>query len=239
MLMFGSCRGKKIQNDEKITEENPDQTFPKLFLLSKGLTTDILKEEFLKFLEKEPSIHSVAIVVNASSTDKKKRKKTKKIKIQFEAMGFDSTKIQLFDLMKTSPKKLSEFDIIYILGGDPFLLLDEVNKSGARTMLKELAYQNKILMGYSAGSLLLGPDLSLMNHVDTLLGFNKIGLKELSCIGLYDFYIFPHYIDFTSQIPELITKIKEYESQCVFPIYRLNDNQGITYKNGIIEIIGK
>jgi len=94
-------------------------------------------------------------------------------------------------------------------------------------------------MGYSAGSLLLGPDLSLMNHVDTLLGFNEIGLKELSCIGLYNFHIFPHYTDFTSQVPELITKIEQYESQSDLPVYRLNDNQGIVYQNGRIKIIGK
>jgi len=94
-------------------------------------------------------------------------------------------------------------------------------------------------MGYSAGALLLGPDLSLMYHVDTLLNFNEMGLKELSCIGLYHFHIFPHYTDFTSQVPELITKIEQYESQSDLPIYRLNDNQAIVYHNGKIRIIGK
>jgi len=89
--------------------------------------------------------------------------------------------------MKTVPQKLLGFDVIYILGGNPFLLRDEVNKSGARTVFKELVDRGKFLMGYSAGSLLLGPDLSLMNHVDTLLGFNEIGLKNFPALVLTTF----------------------------------------------------
>ncbi len=226
--------GLKESNQEK-----SEQIYPRLFLLSKGLTTDSLKAEFLRFLEKEPDTLSVAVVVNASSSDKKKIKKTRKIQIEFTSLGFDSSKIELFDLMKRPPQELLKFDIIYILGGNPFLLLDEVNKSDARSTLMKLAYQDKVLMGYSAGALLLGPDLTLMNHVDTLLGFNEDSLKELTCLNLYDFHIFPHYNDFTSQVPELIASIAEYELQSNLPVYRINDNQGIIYHRGNVRIIGK
>ena len=227
-----------VNNAGQSPVDKLDKIYPTLFLLSAGLKTDTLKSAFLIFLEKDPTMYSVAIIVNASTTEKKKNKKTKKIKIQFSEMGFDSTKIEKFDLMKRSPAELSTFDIIYTLGGNPFLLLDEVNKSGFRTILKELAYQDKIMMGYSAGSLLLGPDLTLLNHADSLLGFNEMGLNELSCLGLYDFYIFPHYADFTRQVPELIANINQFERQSKFPIYRLKDNQGIIYRYGKIEVIG-
>ncbi|WP_271711707.1 Type 1 glutamine amidotransferase-like domain-containing protein [Marinigracilibium pacificum] len=226
------------KDQEKVENKIDLEANSKLFLLSKGLTTDTLEREFLNLLEKEPQLNSVAVIVNASSTIQKKYKKTEKVKIQFTKMGFDSTKIELFDLMKTSHRELSRFDIIYILGGNPFLLLNEVNKSGAHKTLESLMFKDKILMGYSAGSLLLGPNLSLMNHVDSLLGFNEINLKELSCIGLYDFYIFPHYTEFTSQVPELAAKIENFESLSDKPLHRLNDNQGIIIQNGNMEIIG-
>lgn len=238
LLLLGSCRERKVSNEEKESAAISNQSYPRLFLLSKGLTTDTLKKEFLNFLDGDLEKLSVAVVVNASSTDHKKRKKTKKIKVQFNSIGFDSTRIELFDLMKRSPQELSKFDIIYILGGNPFLLLDEVNKSGAHSVLKELAYQDKFLMGYSAGSLILGPDLTLMNNVDTLLGYNEYDLKQLSCVGLYDFQIFPHYSNFTTQVPELIDKIDEYELKSNYPIYRLDDNQGIIYRDGVIKIVG-
>jgi dipeptidase E len=237
--ILGACSSEKANNGRTLSVEELDRTYPKLFLLSKGLTTDTLKLAFLNFLENKPITYSVAVIVNASSSDKKKKKKTKKIKIQFSEIGFDSTKIEQFDLMQRNPQELSKFDIIYILGGNPFRLLDEVNKSDSRKILKELTYQDKILMGYSAGSLLLGPDLTLMNHTDSLLEFNEIALKELSCLHLYNFHIFPHYTNFTKQVPELIKQINQFERQSELPIYRLNDNQGIIYQDGEIELIGQ
>ena len=239
IVIFNSCDENTITDHTKTQQTKPDKTYPKLFLLSKGLTTDTLKNEFLNFLGKDPLTLSVAVVVNASSTDKKKKKKVKKVKHQFSEIGFDSSRIELFDLMRSAPENLLEFDVVYILGGNPFLLLNEVNKSDAKKVFKELVDQEKILMGYSAGSLLLGPDLSLMDHVDTLLGFNETGLKELSCIGLYNFHIFPHYSEFTNQVPELISKIEEFESQSILPVYKLNDNQAILYDQGKVKIIGK
>jgi dipeptidase E len=237
--LLSACGNQEANNavQPAVLESAPNS--PTLFLLSKGLKTDTLKSAFLNLLEIEPANYSVAVIVNASSSDKKKRKKVQKIKAEFTEIGFDSTKIEMFDLMQRDPQELADFDIIYTLGGNPFLLLDEVNKSGARAILKELATQGKILMGYSAGSLLLGPDLTLFNAADSLLGFNEIGLTELSCLGLYDFHIFPHYANFTGQAPELIPIINEFEKQSDFPVYRLNDNQAIIYRNGEIEIVGQ
>ena len=238
VTMFYGCNSNKSNTEEQSSVKQFDQTYPTLVLLSSGLTTDTLKSAFLNILEREPKTYSVAVVVNASTTEKKKYKKTKKVKIRFSDMGFDSTKIKLFDLMKRTPQELSDFDIIYALGGNPFLLLDEVNKSGFGQILADLAHQNKIMMGYSAVSLLLGPDMTLMDSADSLLGFNYIGLKELNCLGLYDFYIFPHYADFTSQATDLVPLINRFEKQTDFPLYRLNDDQGIIYQDGKIEVVG-
>lgn len=233
-----ACSGKKGNHIDKSSVDQLDQAYPTLILLSAGLTTDTLISAFLNTLDRDPMMYSVAVVVNASTTNKKKYKKTKKIKTQFSEMGFDSTIVEQFDLMHRKHEELSAFDIIYILGGNPFLLLDELNKSGFRSVLKELVNQDKILMGYSAGSLLLGPDMMLMDRADSLLGFNDIGLKELTCLGLYDFYIFPHYADFTSQAPELIPIINEFEAETEYPLYRIKDNQGIIFHNGKVQIIG-
>jgi len=78
LLMLGSCRENKVSKDEKVINEKSDKTYPKLFLLSKGLTTDTLRNEFLNFLEKEPATLSVAVVINASSTDMKNIKRQKR-----------------------------------------------------------------------------------------------------------------------------------------------------------------
>ena len=214
---------------------------PKLFLLSKGLETDTLKQAFLDFLDTEVNEQTVAVVVNASSSEKKKVKKVKKVKSRFYEIGFDSTKIELFDVMKRNPRELVDFDIIYTLGGNPFLLLDEVRKSGAGAVMSEIAYEykDKVLMGYSAGTLLLGPNMELMNAVDSLLGFNEMRLTELNCLELYDFLIFPHYDEFTAEVEGLAEAIRQFEEQSTFEIIRLNDNEGIMIKGGRMQIVGR
>ena len=239
ILFLFSCNNQHDTKKNNVHLEKTELSTSTLLLLSKGLTNDTLKSEFLKLLKKESHLYSIAVIVNASSTEKKKIKKTKKVKIQFAEMGLDSSKIELFDLVKTEPQKLKEYDIIYILGGNPFLLLDDINRSGAQKAITEFFESDKIIMGYSAGALLLGPDLSLLNHVDSLLEFNQLKLTELSCLGLYDFYIFPHFRDFTTQIPELSEKIQEFELKKKLAVKRLNDNQGIIISRGVSRIIGK
>ncbi|NNE26514.1 MAG: type 1 glutamine amidotransferase-like domain-containing protein [Saprospiraceae bacterium] len=127
-----SCSDRKDKNSDEAQAAQDVSSPYQLLLLSKGLATDTLKQAFLNLLDDEPDVLSAAIVVNASSTEKKKLKKYKKIKLQFESLGFDSTQVQMFDLLKSEPTELKHFDIIYVLGGNPFLLLDELNKSGAK-----------------------------------------------------------------------------------------------------------
>ncbi len=234
LMILKSC-GQSSPKSELSSEKSP---FPKLFLLSKGLVTDTLKNEFLKFIEKDPSTQSVAVIVNATKSQTKKVKKTKKVKRRFAEIGFDSTKIEMFDLNIRNPRDLSEFDIIYVLGGNPFVLLDEVRKSKANMVLKELTHQEKIMMGYSAGALLFGPSLDLMNDVDSLLGFNEIQLQNLSCLEIYDFLIFPHYEEFTSEVEGLAEEIDQFELKSNYKIHRLNDHEGIIFENGKMRLIG-
>ena len=78
ITIFCACGGEKANHENNSIDNKPDKTYPSLFLLSKGLTTDTLKLSFLDQLKKEPRLNSVAVVVNASSTDKKKRKKRTK-----------------------------------------------------------------------------------------------------------------------------------------------------------------
>ena len=110
--------------------------------------------------------------------------------------------------------------------------------SSAHKVLKKLAHSDKILMGYSAGTLLFGPNLELFDSVDSILGFNEIELKKLECLGFYQFLIFPHFTDFTSEFPGLSDEIKSFESKSNYRVIRLNDDQGISYKKGIVKMIG-
>ena len=93
-------------------------------------------------------------------------------------------------------------------------------------------------MRYSAGALIFGPYLQLMDSVDDLLGFNEMGLEILECLGFYNFHIFPHFKHFSNQVLELADKIDEFEAHEKAGIYRITDEQGIVFQNGKIKLIG-
>ena len=84
---------------------------------------------------------------------------------------------------------LKKADGIFIGGGNSFVLLDELYKSGTLNLLRELIENGIPYMGTSAGSNILGPDICTTNDMPIVYppGFEAIGAVP--------FNINPHYID--------------------------------------------
>ena len=95
-------------------------------------------------------------------------------------------------------------------------------------------------MGYSAGTLLLGPSLDQMNYVDEILGFNDSGMTDLKCLGLYNFFVFPHYNEFIKEISGLKKALLNFEQISEREIIRLSDHQAIAIDdNGLTLVEGQ
>src|SRR5690606_5569243 len=90
-----------------------------------------------------------------------------------------------------SPDVLLQKDVIYINGGNPFHLLEQVKKSGADRVLARLAQKNAVIVGVSAGAVLLGPDIRVVHHFTPQL--NAQNIDDFSALELTDKRIFPHY----------------------------------------------
>ncbi len=75
---------------------------------------------------------------------------------------------------------------IYIAGGNTYKLLDVVRKSGFSNFIKQVVNE-KIIIGNSAGAVILGQDISSSNDQDI------IGLKNTKGLGLVDYLVCPHY----------------------------------------------
>ncbi len=229
VLMFlAACAGPPGRNSE-----------PRLFLLSRGLVTDTLRSALLAFIGGDPATMRVAVVANATRSVSKQEKKVRRVKERMASIGFDSARIDRIDIRDGDPRRLEDYDLVYVLGGNPFVLLADIRASGADRVLSRMTRAGKPVMGYSAGALLLGPDLLLMQAVDSLLGFNEEGLKDLSCLHLYDFRIFPHYSEFSADIEGLAAVIEAFEDTSRVPVIRLNDNQAFIMGSGPSRIIGR
>ncbi len=82
-------------------------------------------------------------------------------------------------------------EVIFVAGGNTFYLLQESIKSGFDLVLKKLADSNKIYVGSSAGAVLVGPDISLVDSFDD--PSKAPALKDYTGLNLIDFVVLPHY----------------------------------------------
>ena len=113
----------------------------------------------------------------------------------FENLGLN---IEVLDV-SSAPKDLIErtlqrCDLIYISGGNTFYLLQELEKSGAKTIILEQVKGGKPYIGESAGSVIMAPNISYVKDVDDEKAAPQ--LKSFEGLGLVDFYPLPHYKSF-------------------------------------------
>jgi len=85
-------------------------------------------------------------------------------------------------------------DAIYIGGGNTWLLLGELQKSGRLENLKELALSGTLVYGGSAGAIILGNDISQNPDEKTVDPIDTSGLDLLS-----EFSVVPHSDVYTKQ----------------------------------------
>ena len=77
---------------------------------------------------------------------------------------------------------IDDFDIIYMMGGNTFYLLDVIRKYSFDKTIKDFINKGKIYIGSSAGSIILG------NSIETSLPFdaNNVGMNDFTGLKLVD-----------------------------------------------------
>lgn len=85
---------------------------------------------------------------------------------------------------------LADFDIIYVAGGNTYLLMDAMHGCDFKNVVRELLEKGIIYIGESAGSIVAAPDI---RSSAWCRDENNVGLKDLTGLFLVDFAILPHY----------------------------------------------
>lgn len=126
---------------------------------------------------------------------------------------------------------LKEFDYIYMSGGNTAYLLEQSQKSGFASLIKELIQKDKIYIGTSAGSIIAGPKLP------DYFSDEKAELKNKNGYGFVNFTLLPHWgsEDFKERYLGERLKIVYKEDQV--PLLLLTDNQYVHVKNDQMKII--
>ncbi|MEK4092671.1 Type 1 glutamine amidotransferase-like domain-containing protein [Viridibacillus sp. FSL H8-0110] len=199
----------------------------KLLLTSNGFYTDAIKNQFLILIDGEVNEMKVAIITTASP-HKENNRYAQKAKEDFREMGFQN--IDFIDLEFDNPESLTQKDVIYINGGNPFNLLFHTKQSGADKILRQLVSKNVVIVGVSAGAVLLGPNIKVVHSFTPQM--DTLNTKDFSALGLTDQLVFPHYDredlfkDSTSKTIE--DRLKEFETRENCEITRLKDDEYIT-----------
>lgn len=204
----------------------------KLLLTSAGLPNEAIRSKFLQMVGKDPKDIIVAFIPTAADPEEDKwfvKSATDEIK----EIGMRLFTVDLKEENEQSLReKLESCDVIYVNGGNTFYLLDWARKSGFDKVVKDLVGQGKTYVGTSAGSLLVGPDISVSGWKSSW-DRNIVDLKDFSGLGLVPFVVSPHFTESDRQVLE--SQIKEVN----YPIIALTDKQAILVEGDHHQVIGE
>ncbi|MBQ9747001.1 MAG: Type 1 glutamine amidotransferase-like domain-containing protein [Clostridia bacterium] len=174
-----------------------------------------------------------ALVVTADNEYKEKNYHVECLTRELQILGLT---VEIFDFDVQEPKELDCYDIVEIIGGNPYYLLDSIRKNGFGDVLLDFA-ENKCLIGCSAGALVLTPTLALVNELTPEM--NIVNLRDLSACRLTDICIMPHYSKFIKRYAGLEEKCLKFERESDCRLIRLDDGEAVVIESGKTNIIRK
>jgi dipeptidase E len=154
----------------------------------------------------------------------------------YSALGIDlAVSLVLSD--NFNPEKVAQLfacDGIHLSGGNTYHFLYWLRKRGLMQALIDFARRGGVLVGASAGAILMTPEISSSAFcADVPLPGEEMG--DLSALGLVDFAFFPH----TNNFPEHEAQMIEYSLTHDRPIYGCANGDGIVVDGDKVEFLGR
>lgn len=127
-----------------------------------------------------------------------------------------------------------DFDALHLSGGNTFYFLSTIRKRNFINMIRSYVMNNGILIGVSAGSILMTNSIELAGFGD-YADQNFVGITDLSSLGLVNFEFLPHWNGSTDGT-ELLRKYSKMKDTI---IYACRDNDGIIVNNDKVKLMGQ
>ncbi|MCM1989243.1 Type 1 glutamine amidotransferase-like domain-containing protein [Oceanirhabdus seepicola] len=205
---------------------------PKLILYSDQIIgkTKKVDNELLNLLEKNnPSIGYIP-----SCSDFTRKYFNQRIEY-YKALGIHD--LQYFDIDKeyeeTRIMDIFKCDAIHLSGGNTFYFLHLLKKRGFIELLKSYVNNGGILIGISAGSIIMTKTIDLAGYGEDS-DENIIGLEITDSLGFVDFEFYPHWDGSENILDSLNTYAKKKD--CA--VYACKDGDGIVINDDEIKLIG-
>lgn len=194
---------------------------PRILITSDGLKNEQVRSALVSRFGL-PGEGALALVVTTASREWKARNKHAiEAYTHLEALGYA---VEFIDFDTDGAGRLMDADLIYLSGGDPFYLLERIRHIGAEDELRHACARGALLVGSSAGALVLGPDLEHIRLVDP--GEPEHANPAMG-LGLCSLFVLPHYSRLVERDPGIEAVIRQFELTRSIRVERLDDGQAI------------
>jgi len=199
--------------------------------------------EILKELVNKETAKAAIILNAADNSDNERRASYVQSQIEeLATLGIDAEELDLrnyFDNNQELAPTLSNYDLVWVVGGNSFLLLRAMKQSGFDKVIVPLVENNTLVYaGFSAGAVVATPTLhgiELVDDKDTISeGYSKeVVWTGLSLVGKS---IAPHY---KSNHPEseAVNEVVKYFLENGMDYWTLSDGQALVIKDDTATLV--
>ena len=148
------------------------------------------------------------------------------------ALGFDAAELDLRDYFGDTGRLRRDLDgigLVWLRGGNVFMLRYALHRSGADTVLRELLTADALVYaGYSAGPCVLSPTLRGLDAVDDPEAVRRVHGSEpvWDGLGVLDEMFVPHYRSDHPESAATETVVDRFRAEGV-PFRALRDGQAL------------
>lgn len=219
----------------------------KLLLTSNGITNQSIAKALEELVGKAAGKTKIAFVPTAASTSAVSKIDFTDYRKQLEKYGYAVKTVEISEVHgKSLLEKLKACDVVCIGGGNPFFLSYWMRKSGLFDMMPGII-KNKVYVGISAGSAIVGPSLALTSYalVDQKAyqegNYDKLaepGKAAGEVHRVVDFIVRPHFNDrffFSSNTAAL----QNWADKLNTPIYALDDESAVKISDDFTTVVSE
>lgn len=203
----------------------------KLFLSSYRIP---VPSELAQLLQKPLQQTKVALIPNAKDyyAERPRDLKVNDLVAYMEQLGLAATVVDLrtYDKAEALKRQLADYDLIWAMGGNTYMLRYEMRRSGFEDVIRDLLEMGVVYGGDSAGALVAGLSIAGVEAADEPEFAEKLITEGL---GLVPCVILPHVDnpEFTDVLPTFRNLHKDKD------IIELKDSQAVIFDNNIRRII--
>ncbi len=190
-----------------------------ILLTSNGLSSQNLLNCVSEY---STNMRSAVMVTTASVGYKERDRNIPRLSEELDYLGLS---VDFFDFDTDEPCKLLQYDLVEIIGGNPFYLLNSIRNSKSVKILN-LVSKEKFLVGISAGSLVLQQNIDLIAEYSPEMN-EEVGLRDFTGLGIVNIEILPHYHRFLNVFERFEERARYYEIKNNQSVIRIDDGQGV------------